>query len=54
MGLPQASTVQAREQLLDLVKASGLREIIVDGGRVQDPAAEKLDLPVMQAGEQPR
>ena len=34
---------------IDLVKASGLREIIVADGKVQDPAAEKLFVPSMEA-----
>jgi cell division transport system ATP-binding protein len=34
---------------VELVKASGLREIIIADGRVQDAAAEKLDVPSMEA-----
>jgi cell division transport system ATP-binding protein len=34
---------------VELVKASGLREIIVADGKVQDPAGEKLVLPAMEA-----
>ena len=33
----------------DRVKASGLREIIVADGKVQDPATEKLVVPSMEA-----
>jgi len=34
---------------VELVKASGLREIIIADGKVQDPAAEKLEVPSMEA-----
>jgi ABC-type ATPase involved in cell division len=34
---------------VELVKASGLREIIVADGKVLDPAAEKLVVPSMEA-----
>ncbi|HMA10974.1 MAG TPA: cell division ATP-binding protein FtsE [Steroidobacteraceae bacterium] len=34
---------------IELVKASGLREITIADGKVQDPAAEKLELPSMEA-----
>jgi cell division transport system ATP-binding protein len=47
-------TVVVATHDLDLVKSSGLREIIIDHGRVQDPSAEKFDLPVIATGEPPR
>jgi len=34
---------------IDLVKASGLREIIIADGKVQDPAGENLVVPSMEA-----
>lgn len=34
---------------VELVKASGLREIIIADGKVRDPAAEKLEVPSMEA-----
>jgi cell division transport system ATP-binding protein len=34
---------------VELVKASGLREIIVADGKVQDPSGERLVLPAMEA-----
>jgi cell division transport system ATP-binding protein len=34
---------------LEIVRASGLREILIADGKVQDPSAEKLDLPSMEA-----
>ena len=34
---------------IELVKASGLREIVIADGKVQDPAAEKLEVPSMEA-----
>lgn len=34
---------------IELVKASGLREIIVADGKVQDPAGERLEVPSMEA-----
>jgi cell division transport system ATP-binding protein len=34
---------------VELVKASGMREIIIADGRVQDAAAEKLEVPSMEA-----
>jgi cell division transport system ATP-binding protein len=34
---------------LDIVKAWGLREIIVSDGQIQDPAATSLDVPSMEA-----
>lgn len=47
-------TVVVATHDLELVKSSGLREIIIDHGRVQDPAAEKFELPVIATGEPPR
>jgi cell division transport system ATP-binding protein len=42
-------TVVVATHDIDLVKASGLREIIVADGKVQDPAGEKLVVPSMEA-----
>jgi cell division transport system ATP-binding protein len=42
-------TVVVATHDVELVKASGLREIIVADGRVLDPSAEKLEVPSMEA-----
>jgi ABC-type ATPase involved in cell division len=42
-------TVVVATHDIDIVKAWGLREIVVADGRVLDPAAERLELPVMEA-----
>jgi len=42
-------TVVVATHDLDIVKAWGLREIVVSDGRVQDSAAPPLDLPTMEA-----
>ena len=47
-------TVVVATHDLDLVRSSNLREIIIDHGRVQDPSAEKFELPVIATGEPPR
>jgi cell division transport system ATP-binding protein len=33
----------------DIVRAWGLREIVVEDGRVRDPAAPAMEVPVMEA-----
>jgi cell division transport system ATP-binding protein len=42
-------TVVVATHDLDIVKAWGLREIVVADGRVRDPATPSLDLPIMEA-----
>jgi len=42
-------TVVVATHDLEIVRASGLREILIADGRVQDPAAEKLELPSFEA-----
>jgi cell division transport system ATP-binding protein len=42
-------TVVVATHDVELVKASGLREIIVADGKVLDPSAEKLEVPSMEA-----
>ena len=42
-------TVVVATHDLDIVKAWGLREIVVSDGRVLDSAAPPLDLPTMEA-----
>jgi cell division transport system ATP-binding protein len=41
-------TVVVATHDLDIVKAWGMREILVADGRVQDPAGERLELPIIE------
>jgi cell division transport system ATP-binding protein len=43
------TTVVVATHDLDIVKAWGLRQIIVDDGRIEDSAAPALDVPTMEA-----
>ena len=42
-------TVVVATHDLEIVRAWGLREIVVEDGRVKDPAAPSLEVPTMEA-----